>query len=512
MTLLVLLAAVPLALIPSLTRAETLNLTMKQAVKLGVERNLALKAYVYDAAITETGLRGSRGIYNPGLSLGVAFRDAESFAANVGGPSEEKSVKLTAGLNRLIRSGATIGIQFNNYYNETNYTSSLYPHYWQSELTLTMSQPLLRNFGEKITNVNIVLSEQAWEGALQHLAARIQSLIAQIRVEYVKLHSLREDLMSRKVSLDLARKILVEIRERVSAGVLPQMEILNAQYGVAAREKEVIDAEKGVKDQVDLLRQLLQIEAAEINAVDPPDLEPVPADEKEAIRRALEQRPELAEARIQIAGAETQRGAARNKTLPALNAYGSWTAGGLGREYYQDLNRVGTLDYPVWTAGLQFEYPLGNDTAEADYVKSKLKLEQTRNQLENLTSQVVTDVRAALRSVEANYKQLDVTAREKAFADERLSAYISKSEVGLATARDVLDVENDLARARSNEIRAQVNYVIAVTQLLQATGQLLEREGIKVNGKTVEQLRRVEEKDEPAIAPAYDPTDDWESW
>lgn len=472
MNVLVLAAAAALALLPGAARSEALNLTMRQAVRLGVEKNLALKTDIYNAAIADAEVRRNRGIYNTALTLGASFQDADTFPTAQGGATRQKTLKVLTGLNRLVPTGGTLGLQFNNYYNETDYAASTYPRYWQSEVTLALSQPLLKNFGPQVTNLNIVLAEQSREGAMKRLASRIQNLVAQIRIEYFKLHSLREDLHSRTVSLELARKVLGEIQERVKAGVLPPMEILNAKYGVAAREKEVIDAEKALKDQVDLLRQILQVQAGDIKAVDAPDLAKLAVDEEEAISRALALRPELDEAKSQIAGARSQIKAARNRTLPGLNLYGTWTFGGMGEQYNQDMNRMIRADFPVWTAGLQFEYPLGNDAAEEEYVKSKLKLEQAKSQLDNLSSLIATDVRGALRSMEASFKQLDVTAREREFAEERLSAYISKSEVGLATARDVLDVENDLARARSNQIKAQVNYAIAVTQYLQATGQL----------------------------------------
>ena len=52
--------------------------------------------------------------------------------------------------------------------------------------------------------------------------------------------------------------------------------------------------------------------------------------------------------------------------------------------------------------------------------------------------------------------------------------------MGLATNKDVLDVENDLVAARNNEITAVVNYDNAITHLWQVTGELLERQGIRV--------------------------------
>ncbi len=49
------------------------------------------------------------------------------------------------------------------------------------------------------------------------------------------------------------------------------MEVLNADFGVATREKELIDAEKLLMDQMDVVRILLQIKGdQDLNPVDPP--------------------------------------------------------------------------------------------------------------------------------------------------------------------------------------------------------------------------------------------------
>lgn len=153
---------------------------------------------------------------------------------------------------------------------------------------------------------------------------------------------------------------------------------------------------------------------------------------------------------------------------------------GLDSTYQGNLDKVLTFDHPVWSIGLIFSYPLGNGAAENDYRKSRLKTEQISLQLRSLEESAANEVRAALRGVVTGYKQIEVTDRGTTFAEERLKSFIRKNEVGLATTRDVLDVENDLAVSRNNQIKAVVGYANALTRYWQVTGELLEREGIRV--------------------------------
>jgi outer membrane protein TolC len=153
---------------------------------------------------------------------------------------------------------------------------------------------------------------------------------------------------------------------------------------------------------------------------------------------------------------------------------------GVDKTYQKNMEKVFTFDYPEWIVGLNFIYPLGNGAAENDFRKSRLKSEQIALQLRSLEENATKEVRAALRGITAGFKQIEVADRGTAFAEERLRAFIRKSEVGLATTKDVLDVENDLAVSKSNQIKAVVGYANALTLYWQVTGELLERQGIRV--------------------------------
>src|SRR6185369_6139592 len=119
---------------------------------------------------------------------------------------------------------------------------------------------LLKNFGQETTELNISVARYNKEGSLERYSAKLNDTVAQVRNDYFKLYSLREQLEVKRTSLALANRILDETRGRVKAGVLPAMEILNAEFSSASREKEVIDAERAVRDQMDVLRLSLQLE------------------------------------------------------------------------------------------------------------------------------------------------------------------------------------------------------------------------------------------------------------
>jgi outer membrane protein len=476
---------------------EPFKLTLQDAVRMAMEKNLDVKTELFNPAIAEADWRGARGIYNPNLSLLADFQNSATQPTSLlvqGGSqvNRSKQAQINPGVSQLIPLGGTIGLSFDNTWNTNNaQIVGFLNRYWNSDLALTFTQPLLKNFGSTATDLNIIVASYQREGSLESFRGKLMDTIASVRQEYFNLYRLREDLKVQETSLKLAQKILEDTKARVKAGILPAMEILSAEFGVAQREQGLNTAELAVRDQVDRLRLLLQLpENTEIVTVDTPSREYFKTEVDKEILRALAMRPELLALKVDQKSLEVQARVARNRTLPDLSLNSSLALTGLDQNYDRDLSNLSSANYPVWSVGLQFDYPLGNDTARNEAIRSRLQVGQNRTQIQNLQDTIGNEVRSAVRAIETSYKQIDVTDRGLAFARERLQAFIKRNSVGLATTKDVLDVENDLVTAQNNQIAALVDYTNAITQLWRSTGEILQREGIAFNEKEAENLYR----------------------
>ncbi|HEY5513917.1 MAG TPA: TolC family protein [Geomonas sp.] len=470
--------------VPLWAEAPPLNLTLQDAIKLAFERNLDLRVELYNPAIAEADIRRSLGIYDPLLSAGASYSRGTNPNTFTFIPQNIDNLSVNLGVNQLLPTGATVGATATSGWT-SNSTS-----YYSNDVNLFVSQPLLRNFGKETTELTIAVSRYAKEGSLDRFRTRLSDTVAQVRGDYFKLYNLREQLEVKRTSLALADKILGETRGRVKAGVLPAMEILNAEFGSATREKEVIDAERAVRDQMDVLRLSLQLEdrTSDIVVADQPTRDNYVVSEPEALAQALANRPELAAQRVTLKIDELQRKVAKNRTLPDLTLNANLGLSGFDPHYNRSLEKTASVDYPAWGIGVQLSYPIGNRVAENDYIKSRLALEQAQTQLQSLEAGIGNDVRAAIRLLRTSFKQLDVTARGRAFAEERLRAFQKKNAVGLATTKDVFDVENDLVTAKGNQIQALVDYNNAITGFWRVTGGILDRQGIKLSERQADPL------------------------
>jgi len=465
--------------------AETppINLTLKGAITLAFERNLDLKVELYNPALAETDIRRSLGIYDPLLTAGAGYSRATSPNTFTFTPLTIDTLSANIGVSQLLPTGGTVGATGSNGWTGNS------PGYYSNAANLFVSQPLLKNFGRETTEMTIAVSRFSKEGALHHFKAKLSDTVAQVRNDYFKLYNLREVLQVKKTSLALANKILDETRGRVKAGVLPAMEILNAEFSSATREKDVIDAERAVRDQMDVLRLSLQLDRmSDIIAVDQPTKDFYTASADEALVSALANRPELAAQRATLKIDDLQRRVAKSRILPDLSVNANVGFDGFDPRFNRGIEKTVSAKYPAWGIGVQLTYPIGNHAAENDYIKSRLLLDQAQAQLQNLEAGITNDVKAAIRLLQTSYQQLDVTSRGRAYAEERLRAFEKRNAVGLATTKDVFDVENDLVTAKGNQIQALVDYNNAITGLWHVTGELLDRQGITLSERQADPL------------------------
>jgi outer membrane protein TolC len=130
--------------------------------------------------------------------------------------------------------------------------------------------------------------------------------------------------------------------------------------------------------------------------------------------------------------------------------------------------------------GVVFEWPLEGSAARGARNRAELEERRLRLQERNIENQVLVEVREAVRAIKTNEKRIEATRRARILAQEQLEGEMVRREQGLSTTFRVLDVQEDLAVARTNELKALIDYNLSLHRLDQVTGTLLEKQGIRL--------------------------------
>jgi outer membrane protein TolC len=225
-----------------------------------------------------------------------------------------------------------------------------------------------------------------------------------------------------------------------------------------------------------------------------------------AMERALAARPEVAELAAVVDRRRAATALAENGVKPSLDAvvsYGRYglagdrnpaatpipgggadeipaeLEGGLG----DSLDRIGDGDFDDKRVALVFSLPIGNRAARANAAIARSAELQAEADLARLRKTIRAEVLDAAATLETAGQRIEAAQAARDAAAVQLSSERDRYGAGMSTNFLVLTRQNDLSRARLDEIAAQTDYRRAQTELSRVTGALLEERHIEVGAE-----------------------------
>jgi len=350
---------------------------------------------------------------------------------------------------------------------------------YEGRLQLTFTQPLLKNFGIEVNTAIIRQAQNTEEIARQKLLQTILDTVFAVQFGYWELVFRIEDLGVKREALSLAENFLAENKLRAELGTLAPIELVQSETQVKQREGDVITAEAAVREAEDVLKQTLNIPETlgtwriRLRPTDTPPFVPI-ADTsvQEKVEFALQHRPDIVQAQLRVASQEIARNAARNQRLPQVDLGGTASVSGFGGDLGTSTTDIGNTDGYNWAFSLTFSYPLGNRAANNALQQQNLLLKQALIDQRKVQQTVSRDIFQTVRNLETASKSVEVTRAATVLARTQLEAEQEKFRLGLSTSFNVLQFQNQLTSARSNEIRALSDYNESLGRLDQVTGKL----------------------------------------
>jgi outer membrane protein TolC len=420
------------------------------------------------------------------------------------------------GLQQGFVTGGSFDLGWDTRNQDVNSPLLNYNPYTRSSLGLTFTQPLLRGFGLGVNKRYIKIAKnnsQVADYVFQQQV--IATVTATVRL-YWDLVSLNQDVQVRKQASASAEQLLHDNENQVEAGTAAPIDVTRAKAELARRNRDVSVSESLVRQQEVLIKDYLcrsNLDSVLANApivptdqIRIPSVEPVePIDD--LTERAFQNRPDLAQARLQLANSEISLKGSRSALLPALDFVGSAQSNGLagdpsgvailpGGNPFLGSPRIGdslltggfgsatsqlfTRNFPDYTVGVRLSVPLRNRAARADVVRDQLSVRQQEVRLQQLRKQVRLEVTNALIALQQARATWEATVQERKLGEEALAAEKEKVDVGASTTFYVIQCQRDLAAAQSAEISAMANYTKARTAFHRALGTTLSEYGVEI--------------------------------
>ena len=293
-----------------------------------------------------------------------------------------------------------------------------------------------------------------------------EAIAALVVGQYLRCQRAEESVKAAGSRVELAAALEKLAEDQQKNGLGTSLDTLRAQVQLQNERQRLIQARTQVRTAHYGLVKLLDLEpGADVALTDPLNAPELPAFSfQEAYGKGLKQRPEVAalDAREQVAG--NLRESARDLRIPTLTLSGNFASMGLypGQPWVNTYQVSLGLRVPLFTGGL----------ISARTARAQVELDRVKEERKELTAQVGLEVQVAQAELDSARSEVDVATQAAAFAQEALVQSRHRFEAGVSNNIEVINAQDELARASDNRINALYRLNQSRADLAKAMGQL----------------------------------------
>ena len=421
--------------------------------------------------------------------------------------SRQTRVNTTTSFTQALPTGTSVAVDFqmNRVYSNSN-LNTFNPSF-AGVLTYTVGQKLLRDRGRLPNTRQIMTSQNNQKISEITFEIQLTTLLVSAQKSYWDLVFAGEDLKVKQRSLELAQRTLEENQMKVEIGTLAPIDVIQTRSDVATRRDAMVTSTFSVTTAEDQIKKLVSADR------DPsmfllrfsPKEQPRRADTitmptlEEAVRVALENRPEVRSSALDLKNREIDEKYTKNQTLPQLDMTLTYNQNGTGGTQFvrstlgggasttipggigKAFDQLFSYNYSGYSVGFVFNMPLSSKAQKADHERSITDRQLSEARMKATAQSIMLEVRNALTSVEQSRARIETAQTSLELAKLRLDAEQTKFSLGTSTLRFVLEEQRNVAQAETTELQTRVNLTKALIDLDKATGMTLRNNNVEVN-------------------------------
>jgi outer membrane protein len=322
-----------------------------------------------------------------------------------------------------------------------------------------------------------------------------------VRVAFNELLLNRAKVRVHEQSLGVLEEELKTQEQRLTAGLVGQLNVHRAEVAVANEKTEVIDAETQVSNSYLRLGELLGRDADTKTKQPTLDVkgqlqyQPVRPDLNECLVRADTTRPEIVSRQKDVEIETWQESLDRSELRPQVEVFSQY-------ELYNERDpQVGPEFNHGYVLGLNARWHIFDGWATKGKIQAtRARREAAVQALAAARLSVASDVRGALLDLQQADRVLESETKSVQTADESLEIAKANVSAGLGTQLDTLQAAADVTRTRTSRLNGIYLHNVALAKLARACASSPDALGFMANRK-----RQTPEANGPAAADMAQP-------
>jgi outer membrane protein len=480
------------------TVGPAVRMSLRDLIQLAAINSLQVRVQNYQPAIDEARVIEAEARFDPTFFTNLNFATQAVLVPSpqtLNAGSKFQTTTLETGFKQQLPNGAEVSLNYratqtfsrssSGFPPPTNFGSAFY----ESGLSLQVTQPLLRNAGTEVNRARIVVARNTQRVSLLDARLQLEKTIAEIEDAYWQLVQAERELAIQEELYNQTVETATILQKRAGQDVT-RVQLGQTNAALRAREATLVDARYRIKTLSNAIKRRVNDPAMPVSSAivilpdDTPLQSAIKFDLAEQIESALSNRAELAQQQIRIDSATVVYKAAQNNLLPQLNLVGSIGTKGSGPYYGTALrNELYDNQAQEYAVGFQLEVPLGNREARAIMVRTTLQRQQAIDQYRDLIEQVTQEVKDAHDQVYNSWQRLTATRQSVFAARDALDAIVQEEKVGQTPltpdfVNRKLNAQEVLAQANREDARSISDYNGGIATLERAKGTILKYDNI----------------------------------
>ncbi len=483
-----------------------LQLSLRQFLLLVLRNDPQVQLARLNVSQTATQALAARAPYDPQLAFDFgSTRQLAPQYSQLGGANTLDSLSQNSSINfsERLPSGQTFSAGFNGNRYSANSLYNLFNPSISTGLSLSLTEPLLRNRGNLLYKIPLLQAHGEVLIASEQSQEQIADLLVSAAQSYWIAAGARQAIQVQQAALKLAQRSYQHDQRSLKLGALPPMDIYQSEAQVARTRLALLEAQASYREALDSLRRLIgadlipKLRNLPITLEDQP--KPQPGDSPRqpldtALDRALRHRPALRAARRQLLMDALGETADRNNLQPELDLTGLYGSNGLGGDALSTagamiqpgglsnaLGQMFRFQTPTYGFSLQLTLPLRNSAAAASLANALIARSRDRAVMRDQQQSVAQQVRLADIELRMAGSEIKEARLARDLAQKNVDAAHKKYILGTTTLFEYLQQQSQLSDAESALLQAEIAWQEAAVRYRRADWTLFSSLRLRVS-------------------------------
>lgn len=472
-----------LLLCPLAPGAESLSLSLGEAITRALDRNFSIRIERIEPQIAREGVRSEKGLFDPVFNADYRYTREELSGFEV----DDENAAYSFGIGSTLPWGTEweATLEANDRTTPFDPFTGGYSDAISTFAGVVVTQPLLRNFGLDGSWSGVRIAREAVTTSWEGFRAQVMDVVEATVTAYQDLYFAMENLRIARRNRDLALQLLEDNRKRVETGAMAPLDLVQAESEAALREVSVISARSLLVQARNALKSLVwddpdSVLGLELEIRPPKEPARFVPDLSRDYRIALEERPEYLASLSGLAIRRYELRQARRNALPRLDLVGSVGRRGLDSSANESLDQAFGDGDASYSVGAVLSIPFPNRTRSAEKAGAFLRKNQAELGIRQLEQTIQLQLDDAATRLTADWERIQAARTARELAGKSLEAEEKKLRAGTSSTFVVLRLQGDLAVAEIREINALADYAVSLARYHRVRGRILQEYGIEL--------------------------------